>query len=148
MEKNNLQILKERLKKHKDQIYEQLRAIEIVEQMLGEGVDNIQYHTKPQVMDLSAISQEDACGQVLGKDPTKMLPVKDVTHQLIEGGYKFATDKPKLSIAVTLRRMADENKIKKIQLKPGRVAYQALNTSKGSESEDSEPLNLGDVPER
>ena len=69
MEKNNLQILKERLKKKKEQIYEQLRAIEIVEQMLGEGLDNIQYHTKLQVMNFSAISQEDACRQILGKDP-------------------------------------------------------------------------------
>lgn len=150
MEKNNLQMLKERLRKQKEQLDEQLKAIEIVEQMLGEGIDNIQYHIKPQSMNFSAISQEDACRQVLGKDPTKMLSVKNVTDQLIEGGYKFATDKPKLSVAVTLRRMANENKIiKKIQIKPGRVAYQALNKNeKGSESSLSEPLNLGDVGER
>lgn len=147
MEKNNFQELKERLIEQKEQIDKKLNAIEMVEHMLEGGIDDTEYHMDSKNMTFSKISQDDACEQFLEKAPTKIFTTKEIANGLQRGGYKFSTAKPHQSVAVTLRRMALENKIKKIEIKAHRVGYQALN-SKGSDNKNSEPLNFGDVGER
>jgi hypothetical protein len=57
-----------------------------------------------------AQSLRECCEQILEDHPEQWFSKSDIEYLIVRGGYKFSTDDPKNSVAVTLQRMKDDGR--------------------------------------
>lgn len=122
--------LRRQLEKQKQIIEERLRALNIMEEMVREGRTGIKHFGFPErkKQEYSSMTLRDACKSVLSNS-TQAMNRKEVTGELIRGGYHFQTNKPVESVGTILRNLANDDEIELVKIKPGRNAYKAKEIS-------------------
>lgn len=130
MDNINFSEMRKQLELEKQKIEERLKALNIMEEMIREKETKGKQLSFPEMKEekYSFKTLRQACKTILSNS-IKAMNRKEVTAELIKGGYKFQTNKPVDSAGTILRQLHGDGEIDLVKIKPGRNAYKAKESA-------------------